>query len=154
MVHRLDAVAKDRGNDQRGHGQHQHGGIHPSVAPVKLLGAVLQTAHEHAQAQYQQDVAHDRAGQRGSYQFEHLLVDGRVQQSLADGHDGDDQLRRVAQRGIEQSTQARARVDGQRLGGRAHQPRQGDHGQAGRSKDNQRVPTGEFSYDSQDNKDQ
>ncbi len=154
MVHRLDAVAKDGGDDQGGHGQHQQSGIHPGVAAVKLLGAVLQTPDHHGQTQHQQDVAQDRAGKRGPHEIEHLLVDGRVQQSLADGHDGDDQLGRVAQRGIEQAPQARARVNGQRLGGRAHQPRQGDHGQAGRGKDNQRVPTGEFSNEGEDNKDQ
>ena len=68
------------------------------VAPIKLLSTVAQTAKEDGKTQDKQDVAQDGAGQGSSHQFQHVRVDGRVEQPFTDGNNGDYELRGVSER--------------------------------------------------------
>ena len=79
----------------------------PACFEVEALLAMAQTAQQESHPQHQQHVPQDRAGDRGLHQ---------VQQPLTDGHHRDDQLGRVAQRGVQQPANARAGIQRQRLG--------------------------------------
>jgi hypothetical protein len=94
----LDGCVENRRHTDGDHGQNQHGGVHAGVFAAEALHAMFQPAQQHAQAQNQQDIAQHRADQRGLDQL-HLAG--------ADGDDGDDQLGRVAQGGVEQAAEAR-----------------------------------------------
>ena len=69
-------------------------------------------AEEHRRPEHQQDVAQDRPDDRG---LDHLVQPG------AEREQGDDQLRRVTERDVEQATDARTRPGGELLGRPAHE---------------------------------
>ncbi len=108
---------EDRRHDQRRGGEQQHRGLHAGAGAAEGLLFAAQPAEEHRGAEHEQDVADDRADDRG---LDHLV------QALAEGEEGDDQLRRVAESDVEQAADARPRTRRQLLGGAAHQRRGGD----------------------------
>ena len=79
--------------------------------------------------EHEQQVADDRAGQRAA---------DDLGQPFVDRDQGDDQLGRVAERGVEEAADARARVLRRVLGGLADQPRERDQ-RSGREDEERRV---------------
>ena len=113
---------KDR-RDQEGHGgQRHHADLGPRADGGEGLYRVTQPAGQEGRAQHQQQVADDRAGDRGLDHVEH---------AGAQRHNGDDQLRGVTQRGIEQAADRLANPGRELLRGKAEQASQRDDGDAG-----------------------
>ena len=109
---------EDRRHHQRGGRQHQHQRLHPRRRAVELLALALAAADQHRGAHHEQDVAEDRADQRG---LDDLL------EALVQGEEGDDDLGRVAEGDVEEAADARPRAHRELLGRLAHQRRGRDH---------------------------
>ena len=113
---------KDRRNQQRHDRQQQLRGVDPGMGAVEPLHAVLQAAEQQAGPHHQQHVADDRTGDGRLHQ---------IQQAGLNGEDRDDQLRGVAEGGVQQPTQPRPGVDGQLLGRVAQDAGHRNHRQGG-----------------------
>ena len=74
-------------------------------------------SEEQREAENEQEVADHAAGERAAHD---------VGQSVGDGEQGDDQLGRIPERGVEEASDPRARVMGGVLGRLADQPGEGD----------------------------
>jgi len=94
-----------------------------------------QATQQDRQAEHQEDVADDRAGNRGLHQWIEL-------RPLGKNHQGNNQLGGIAEGGVEQSAQAGPKGLGQVLGGPAHQPGQRHDGDAGTEKNRHRIGVG------------
>jgi hypothetical protein len=119
-----------RRHDQRHHGEEQH---HCGVArggTVEGLASPPEPADEEAQAEHQQQVADDAPGDRGLDQLDVPFVQR---------DDRDDQLRGVAEGGVQEPTKGRPRLARQLLGadaddaGERHQRQRGQHEHPGRA---------------------
>ena len=108
---------EDRRHHQRRGGEHQHRGLDAGAGAAEGLFLAPDPARQHRRAEDEQDVADDRADDRG---LDHLL------QALAEREEGDDQLRRVAEGDVEQAADPRPRARRQLLGRAPHQRRRGD----------------------------
>ncbi len=124
-------MTEHRGNDQRGDGQCQQDGIAAGIPFVEFLYTVAGSAGRHGKAEDEQQVADDRTGDGGLDQFE---------QTGLHGGNGDDQLRGVTERGIEQGAQARVGMGGQVFGGFTDQRGKRNDAQRGEGKDRNRRP--------------
>ncbi len=90
---------------------------------VELHGLVADAARGEREPEHEQQVAHDRADQRG-------LDDGEL--AGGDEEDADDELGQVAHGRVEQAAALRTESHGQLLGRLANEPRQGNDGQSRR----------------------
>ena len=108
---------EDRRHHQRRRGQHQHRALDRGAGAAEGLLLAADPAGQHRRPHDEQDVADDRADDRG---LDHLL------QPLAEGEEGDDQLRRVAEGDVEEAADPRPRAGRQLLGRPPHQRRGGD----------------------------
>ena len=109
------AEREQRRHQQAGDRQHERGRVHRGRAGVVLLLLVLQPAEEEGEAQHEQQVPQDRAGQRCLHDLD---------LAFEEQEDRDDQLGDVAERGVDQSAEARTDVQRQLLGGAADQSRE------------------------------
>ena len=96
---------------------------------VEELAVAADAADEHRRAEDEQDVAEDRADDRG---LDDLL------QALAQGEEGDDELRRVAEGDVEKPADARPGLGRQLLGGQPHQRGRRDDPDRGHGEDDAR----------------
>ena len=102
----------DGGHDQRGGRQQQHRGLRRGGGAIEVLAVALEAAEEHRGPEHEQDVAHDRADDRG---LDHLVQAG------AEREEGDDELGRVAEGDVEQAADPGPGAHGELLGGAAHE---------------------------------
>ena len=93
----------------------------PALVRLNLSSDRSSPAGDERQAQDQEQVAEDAAGDRRLHQ---------LHQPRAERHDRDDQLGRVAEGGVEQAADGRAGAVGEVLGGLAHVARQRQHAEA------------------------
>ncbi len=101
----------------------KHRGTHARRRPVEPLdGGKLQASNQDAQSEDEEQVADDRAGQRS---FDD------VHQASSQRHDRDDQLRRIAERGVEEASPTGSEMLGQTLCGAPHVTGEGNDGHGG-----------------------
>ena len=119
---------EDRGHDDGDGGQRHHADLGARADGGEGLDGVAQAAGEERRAEHQQQVADDRADQRGLDDVEH---------AGAQRDEGDDQLGGIAEGGVEQAADALADPGRELLGRQAEQARQRDDGDAGQDEDQQ-----------------
>ena len=95
-LHQLE----DRRHHQRDDREQQHRGLRRRARAAEDLSVAAEAADEHRGAHHEQDVADDRADDRRL----HDLVEAGLEREQRD-----DQLRRVAERDVQQAADARAR---------------------------------------------
>ena len=109
-----------RGNQQRDRRQEQQARLHAGADTVVFLDMILESAEEKGRAQHEQRVGDDRAGH------------GRLHQHILPGAQGgerNDQLRQIAQRGVEETADRIPRLGRHGFGGVTEQRRQRYDGQ-------------------------
>ena len=121
---RRDVVGS--GENQGDRRQGQQGGLGTGARGVEVLFRVAEPAGDHRGAEHEQDVADDGAGNRG---FHHVVQPG------AQRGERDDQLRRIAERGIEQPAHAFAGALRQLLRRAPHPSGEGQDGECGSHED-------------------
>jgi len=94
---------EERGHEHAADGEDELSALRFRREDVEALRLALPAAHEHRRAGDEEEVAEDRAGER-------CLDHDR--QPLLDRHAGDDELRRVAERGVEQSARRSVAKEG------------------------------------------
>ncbi len=99
----------------------------PKERKLDQRSIVAGPAGEEREAEHEQEVPDDRAGERAADDF---------RQPLVDRDQGDDQLRRVAEGRVEEPADPRARVLGRVLGRLSDQP--GERNQGQRREDEER----------------
>ena len=120
-----DQVENSR-NYQRYPAERQHCGSETGRRAIEPLRLEADASQEYGQAKDKEDISDDRSGNRSLYQ---------ILQAGPQGQKGDDQLRRIPERGVEQSAETLAQFFGQVLSGFAHEARQRNDRQAGGDKD-------------------
>ena len=130
-----DEVALARDGEHRRHqdgdgGQRHHADLRAHADRGEALDLVLEAAGQERRPQHQQQVADDRAGERGLDHVEH---------AGAQRHQGDDQLGGIAQGGVEEAADALAETGCQLLGGDAKQTGQRHDGEAGHQEHQQGI---------------
>ena len=130
-----------RRQQQRDRGQQQHRGLRAGRLGDELLPLPAPAADQHRGAHHQQQVAEDRADDR--------RLDDLLQPRL-EREQGDDQLRRVAERDVQQAADAGPGAVRELLGGAAHQ-RRGRHDAERRGEEDQdRIGVGQIQDDRDD----
>jgi hypothetical protein len=122
-------VVEDRRQQERDDDQDQHAAEHARPLALESLPRSAPATGHDAQAETQQAVSDQRAGDLG--------LDDVLPTRHQDEH-GKDQLRHIAERDIEQATDRRARDASDLLGRLADPLRQGHDGQDRRREDPQR----------------
>src|SRR5919112_2476292 len=120
---------EDGRQGERGGHDGQHRGVDAGDLGREVLDTVLEAPEEEARPEHEQHVTDDRTDDRS-------LHHGR--QSRGEGEDGYDELRCVAEGGVEDAAYARARVMTEALRGLAEDPRQPDQGQGSCGEDQER----------------
>ena len=103
---------EDRRQDERRAGEQEHQHLDVGGGAVEELALALGAADEHRRAHDEQDVAEDRADDRG---LDDLL------QALAQREERDDELGEVAERDVQEAADARAGAVRELLGRAAHE---------------------------------
>ncbi len=102
--------------------QRQHARAHSNRGPIKPKDRPAEATRDKREAEDEQQVPQDTAGNRSLDQ---------IHQSEAKRRDRNDQLGRIAEGGVQQPTDGRTAAGRQVLGRLAHVTRQGKHGDAG-----------------------
>ena len=137
---------KKNGRDDQGNDRQQQGrGAGPGQGLVKFLGLVFQPAGKNGHPQDQEQVADYRPGNGGLDQFA---------QPRPQGEQADDQFGGVAEGGVEDPSQGRRGVGRQGFGAVPHEFGQGDDGQGGKKKQQQRGKVQVFACQGGGSKDQ
>ena len=102
----------DRRHDERDDREREHHRRGPGRGPVEALRAVFESAGQTGQAEDQEQVSDDAAGDRRFHDLEVMALQR---------HDRDDQLRGVAERRVEEAAERRAGPARERFGPRADQ---------------------------------
>ena len=111
-----------RRDDEPDRRKDQGCGVHPDHLLVVLLHPVSEATDQQRGAEHEQQVADDRAGDRG-------VDDGDL--VIEDQEGGDDDLADVADRGVQDSADPRSGRDAQLLGGVAEEVREREDRQRG-----------------------
>ena len=104
-------VMKDRWHNQTDSRKREHRRAEHGSRCIEALLRILEAASENARAEHQQHIADDRAGDRS---LDH------IEQARAQSHERDNQLRRIAERRIEQAAEAFAQLLRQMLSRPSH----------------------------------
>ena len=120
-----DKVVERTGNGQADDRQQHHGHVIPSGCRVELLDMALQPSGKKGRPQAQEHIGQNSAD---NGRFDHVIEPG------LEGHQGNDQLRGVAEGGVQESPDGIPGVGGQLFGGVHQQRRQWENGHCGQKK--------------------
>ena len=116
-------------HDQTSHGEQHHRAVRSCGDRIEFLVDVAKASEQKAEAQGEQQIGQDRADQRSPH---HVRI-ARLQR-----HERDNQLRRVAERRIEQATNSFSCACGDLFRSQHDEPGDGDYGDTS-AKKNPRV---------------
>ena len=117
---------EERREDQSDDRERQHRGAHPGGGAVEPDLRAAEARGDERQAQDEEQVAQDAAGNG--------CLD-QIHEAGAQRHDRDDELRRVAERRVEQSADGGSGLGREVLGGLAHVAGERQHAEAGEDED-------------------
>ena len=120
---------EERRHDEPDRGDHEERDARAGEVRIELLRAVLESARELRGAEHEEEIADDRAGDR--------CLD-EIDEPRAQREDRDDELREIAERCVDESTERGAGVRGELFGGVPEETRERDDGDRARGEDDDR----------------